>query len=127
MIEKANSLNLVTEFSRINAAAMGESLRSGDLGQELREKLNQSFLLLLKTGVNFQNSLPLALRDIAVVQSAKFQDVGVGKMSIVLNGQLELSDEQVSHLASELNQAQFARGTSLQESPSARSKSTPDR
>jgi hypothetical protein len=128
MVEKANSLKLVTEFSRINAAgAMGESLRSGDLGQELRDKLNQSILSLLKTGVNFQNSLPLAVRNIAVVQSAKFQDVGVGKMSIVLNGQLELSDEQVSHLASELNQAQFAQGTSLQESPAAGSKSIPDR
>lgn len=127
VVEKANSLKLITEISRIKAAGMmAESLRAGDLGQHLHDQVSQSILPALQAGLNFQNTLPPAVREMAAVQSAKFQDVGVGKLGVVLNGRLELSDEQVSHLASELNQSQFAQGTAPA-APSATSRSTPDR
>jgi hypothetical protein len=128
VVEKANVLKVVSEFSKINASGlMNESLRSGLLGEELREKLSQGMLTILETGVKFQGTLPLAIRDIAKVQSAKFKDIGIGKLGGVLEGQLDLTDEQVSHLVSELNQAQFAQGTTPQESPSATPKTDPQR
>lgn len=127
VVEKAN-VKVVSEFSKINASGlMNESLRSGILGEELREKLSQGMLTILETGVKFQGTLPLAIRDIATVQSAKFKDIGIGKLGVVLEGQLDLSDEQVSHLVSELNQAQFAQGTAPQQSPSATPKTDPQR
>jgi len=128
VVEKANTVNLLSEITRINATdVMKESLRSGMLGQELRDKVKQSILSALETGLTFQGRLPLAVRDLATVQHARFQDVGVGRLGAVLEGQLELSDEQVSHLVSELNQAQFAQGSVPRESPSATPKSDPQR
>jgi hypothetical protein len=127
VVEKENFLRLVTELSRINAAGvMGESLRSGNLGEELRDKLSRAILSALQTGINFQNNLPSEVRHVAMVQNAKFQGIGVGKLGVVLDGQLVLSDEQVHHLANELNQAQFAQGTAVTEASSPKSKSTSD-
>jgi len=123
VVDKANALKVRCEFSRINASGvMKESLRNGVQGEELREKLSQSMLAALDAGIQVQGKLPLALRNIALVQSAKFQDVGIGRLGAVLEGQLDLTAEQVSQLVSELNQAQFAQGTAPQETPSGTAK-----
>lgn len=115
VVEKAGSLKLETKFSRINATGMmGESLRSGDLGDELRDKLSQAILSAVQAGANFQKCLPPAVRDLAVAQSARFQDAGVGQLGVVVDGQLEASDEQVNEMASQLNQAMLAQQTASQ-------------
>lgn len=125
-VEKANSLKLATDFARIGASGvMGESLRSGDLGEELRDKLSQAILSAIQAGANVQKYLPPAVRDFAVVQSVKFQDAGVGRLGVVLDGQLEISDEQVNLMASQLNQAMLAQRTA-QEAPAAGHNATPD-
>ena len=127
LVEKANTLKLEAEFSRIVAGgAMGESLRSGDLGQELRDRLAHSILAAVPPGENFQKYLPPAAREFAMVQNAKFQDTGVGKLSVILDGQLDLSDEQVNLMASQLNEARFAQGKAPPQGPAA-GNSAPDR
>ena len=103
VIQKEGSLNLAIEFSRINAGgAMGESLRSGDLGDELRGKLTDVILPVVWAGLNFEKSLPAAVRGSAAVRSARFQDAGVGRLAIEFDGQMEVSDEQVSLMVSQL-------------------------
>jgi len=120
LVGKANTLKLAAEFSRMIAGgAMGESLRSGDLGEELRDKLTHSILSAVPLGENFQNYLPPAAREFAMVQNAKFQDTGVGRLSVILDGQLDLSDEQVNLMASQLNEARFAQGRAPQQGPAA--------
>ena len=110
VVEKGGSVKVTTEFSRIDAAgAMGESLRSGDLGDELREKLSDLILPVVRAGLNVEKSLPPAVRASAAVQSARFQDAGVGRFAIVFDGKLEVSDEQLSLMVSQLNQAAFAQ------------------
>ena len=127
LVGKANTLKLEAELSRIVAGgAMGDSLRSGDLGQELRDKLTHSILSAVPLGENFQKYLPPAAREFAIVQNAKFQDTGVGKLSVILDGQLDLSDEQVNLMASQLNEARFAQGTTPPPGPAGGS-STPNR
>jgi hypothetical protein len=112
VVEKEGSLKLATEFSRIDATgAMGESLRSGDLGDELREKLSDVILPVLRAGLNFDKLLPPAVRGSAGVQSARFKDAGVARFEIVFDGQMDVSDEQVSLMVSQLNQAAFAQGS----------------
>jgi hypothetical protein len=116
VVERGSSLGLKTEFSRIDATGMmGESLRSGDLGDELRDKLSQAILSAVQAGTNFQKCLPPAVRDFAVAQSARFQDAGVGRLGIAVDGQLEASDEQVNLMASQLNQAMLAQQTASQQ------------
>lgn len=46
-----------------------------------------------------------------MIQSAKFQDAGISSLSVVLEGQVEISNQQADLLASELNQALSAPGT----------------
>ena len=111
-VEKANTLKIVTALGRVDATGMlGESLRSGSLGEDLREKVAQSVLSAARAGSDFKITLPPALQNSARIQSAKFQDLGVGGLSVVLDGQIEISNEQADQLASQLNQALSARGT----------------
>lgn len=115
-VDKANSLKLATEFSRIDAkGAMEQSLRSGDLGDELRDRLSQSMLAVMRAGINFEKVLPPAVRDLAAVQNAKFEDGGIGRMDVVFDGQMQISDAQANAMASQLNQAVFAQGAPAQD------------
>ena len=112
LVDRDGSMKLSTAFSRINAAgAMGESLRSGDLGDELRGKLSDVILPVLRAGMNFEKSLPASVRGSTTVQSATFRDAGVGRFEIVFDGQMDVTDEQVSLMVSQLNQAAFAQGS----------------
>jgi hypothetical protein len=112
IVDKPNSLKLQSEFSRIDAGGlMAESLRSGPLGEELRDKLSRSLLSILHDSVDFKKLLPAVVRQLAEVQSAKFEEVGIGKIAVELNGEMKISDEQATLMASQLNQALFAQGS----------------
>ncbi len=97
--------------SRVDATGMmGEALRSGSLGEDLREQAARVVLSGAQAGSNFKITLPLAVQNSAALQSARFQDTGVGSLSVVLGGQVEISNEQADQLASQLNQALSAQG-----------------
>lgn len=107
-------LKIMAAFGRIDATGMmGEALRSGSLGENLRSTAAQSVLTAAQTGSDFKTTLPPAVQNSAVLQSARFQDTGVGTLTIVLDGQLEISNEQADALASQLNQALSAQGAPL--------------
>ncbi|MFZ0859724.1 MAG: hypothetical protein ABR881_21225 [Candidatus Sulfotelmatobacter sp.] len=113
-VEKPNTLKIVATFGRVDATGMmGEALRSGSLGEDLRDTIAQSVLSAAQTGSDFKVTLPAAVRNSAVIQSARFQDTGAGNLTLLLDGQLEISNEQADALASQLNQALSAQGTPL--------------
>ena len=108
----SNSLKLSSEFKRIDASGMlGESLRSGSLGDDLRAAAIQSVLAAMRAGTDLKIALPPAVQNFATIQTAKFQDVGVGGLTVVLAGQVQISNEQANQLAAQLNQALSAQGT----------------
>ena len=110
-VEKPNTLKIATAFGRIDATGMvGESLRSGSLGEDLRDKVAQSVLSAAQTSSDFKITLPPAVQDSAVLQSATFQDAGVGALVLRLDGQVEISNAQADLLAGQLNQALTAKG-----------------
>lgn len=110
--DPSNPLKLAAEFQRIDAGGMlGEALRSGDLGDNLRAKVTQSVLCVVKAAADFKAALPPAVQGSAVLQSMRFQDSGVGRMNSVLTGQVQISNEQANLLASQLNQTLSAQGT----------------
>ena len=90
---------------------LGESLRSGSLGEDLRDQVAHSVLSAARAASDFKITLPPAVQNSAAIQSAKFQDVGAGGLSVVLEGQIEISNEQADQLATQLNQALSAQGT----------------
>jgi hypothetical protein len=122
-----SKLNMAAAFSRIDASGMmADDLRSGDLGDDLRDKVAKALLLAVQSGADFKTTLPQSLQNTATLQSAKFEDGGAGILRMVLTGQVQLSGEQATLLANQLNQALSARAAqSAQVAPS--SASTPAR
>lgn len=105
-----STLSMATAFSRIDAKGMmADDLRSGDLGDDLRDKVAKALLLAVQSGSVFKTTLPQSLQGTASLQSAKFQDGGAGILRMVLTGQVQLSSEQATLLANQLNQELSAR------------------
>jgi hypothetical protein len=102
---QTNALKLNSEFGRIEASGMfADSLRSGDLGDDLRDKVSTSVLAALRTGTEFKTTLPAALENSVAIQNVQFRDAGAGVLNVVLEGKTQISNQQVSLLASQLNQ-----------------------
>ena len=118
-----STLQMASEFKRIAATGMmADDLRSGDLGDDLRDKVAKSMLLAVQIGADFKTTLPQSLRNTATLQSAKFQDGGAGMLRMVLTGEVKLSNEQATVLANQLNQALSAQaGQPVQPVPAAAS------
>jgi len=116
-----STLTMAATFSRIDASGMmADDLRSGDLGDDLRDKVAKLLLLAVQSGVDFKSTLPQSLQNAASLDSAKFQDGGAGILRMVLSGQVQLSNEQATLLANQLNQALSAKaGQAVQPAPPA--------
>lgn len=114
-VDKSNTLKLAAEFSRVDATGMfADSLRSGDLGDDLRSRVSQSMLAALTAGANFNTTLPPALENSAVVKTARFHDRGAGVLGVLFEGQTQISNEQANLLATQLNQALADKAASPQ-------------
>jgi hypothetical protein len=112
LLDNSNNLKVDATFGRIDASGMmGDSLRSGSLGDDLRDKVADVLLSAARTAADFKISLPPAVRNSAAIQSVKFQDYGVGGLAVLLGGQMQISNEQADLLASQLNQALAAQRT----------------
>jgi hypothetical protein len=102
---ESHALKLSSEFSHIDATGMlGDSLRSGSLGEDLRGKVAESVLFAMESGTDFKLTLPPAARESATLQGARFEDAGAGILRVVLDGQVQLSDDQTKALASQLKE-----------------------
>jgi hypothetical protein len=103
-------LQLKTAFGRIGATGMmADSLRNGDLGSGLRDKVAQAFLSAMGTAINFKSTLPAALQG-SKLETAQFGDDGAGDLTLMLQGDAQLSEEQVKSLTTQLNQTLAAEG-----------------
>ncbi len=114
-VGKSNVISLAADFNRIDAhGMMGEALRSGDLGSDLREKAVNLLSSALQACADFNKTLPQSVQGGATLQSVRFQEVGAGGLSVVLEGQVQASNEQVNVLAKQLNQTLSAQGNPAQ-------------
>jgi len=111
-VEKPNTLKVSAAFGRIEANGMfGDSLRAGSLGDDLKDEVAQCVLSAARAVTDFKTTLPPAIQNTVLIQNAKFQNVGVGGLSVAIEGQIELSNAQADQLATRLNQALSAQGT----------------
>jgi len=105
-------LTLVPEITRVAAqGSLRELLRSGDLGATLRDQVAASLLRALQKTADFKTALPPAVQQSATLQRAQFQEAGVDQLSLVLEGQLQLSDVQLGQFTDQLQQRQSAQKT----------------
>jgi hypothetical protein len=108
---EGNSLHFTAKFKRIDASGMmGQELRSGDAGDELREQAAKTILTATLAATDLKKTLPLALQNGAAIQTAKFQSFGTGGVELLEEGPVTLSNAQVAALAAQLNQVPAAPG-----------------
>ncbi len=105
-VEKDNAeLRLVPEVGPIEASgSLGELLRSGPLGDMLREKIRDEILSALQKGTNLSATLPSAIQEYARIQNAQFKDAGSGRLSVVLDGEFRITDQQVQTLSQQVRE-----------------------
>jgi hypothetical protein len=96
-------LRLVSEIGRVDAQGLlGESLRSGSLGDALRDKITESILSTMRQAADFKMTLPPAAQEGATLHRARFEGTGSGKLMAVLDGEIRVSDDKVTSLTSAL-------------------------
>jgi hypothetical protein len=102
-VEERATLRLVPEVESIQAdGSLGELLRSGPIGDMLREKITKALLSALQKGTDRSLTLPPAAQDIAVIDKAEFKDTGSGRLAVVLSGEVQISDKQIQLLRRQL-------------------------
>src|ERR1700688_657460 len=112
-VEPNTGLGLISEITRVDAdGLLRDLLRSGDLGVTLRDQIAASLLSALQKGTDLKATLPAAAQESATIQKAQFQSAGADQLSLVLDGQLQLSDDQTKQFATQLKQRLSAQGTS---------------
>jgi hypothetical protein len=112
-LEQNAGLRLVSEITRVDANGfLRDMLRSGDLGATLRDQIAASLLSALQKGTDLKATLPAAAQESATIQKAQFQTAGADQLSLVLDGQLQLSDDQTKQFATQLKQRLSAQGAS---------------
>jgi len=111
-IQPKPSLHLASEFGRVDADGLfRESLLSGSLGDTVREQVAAALLPAMATAANLKATLPPVAQDSATLRKVQFQDAGAGQLRLVLDGQLQLSDEQTKQFAVQLKQPMSAQQT----------------
>jgi hypothetical protein len=105
-VAEDGTLRMVSQIGQVSAGGLvGDSLRSGTLGEWMREKIAESILTVLRQGGDFRAALPTEARTNATLRRAQFQGTGSGKLMMILNGDIRVSDEQANQLISELGKA----------------------
>lgn len=97
------SLRLVPEIGHVDAEGfLGELLRSGSLGDALRDKITESILSVAQRGADFKTTLPPAAQGNAALRQARFEGTGSGKLKVILDGEIRVSNDKATSLASEM-------------------------
>ncbi|HEY6338724.1 MAG TPA: hypothetical protein VIW68_09545 [Candidatus Sulfotelmatobacter sp.] len=105
-LDPGAGVGLTAEFGRIDAEGLlRESLLSGSLGDTLRQQLAASLLPAVQKASGLKTTLPPALQSFATIRKVEFQDAGAGQLSLVLDGDLHLSEEQTKQFAAQAKQA----------------------
>jgi hypothetical protein len=109
-VTEDGALKMTGQVSRVEGGGLvGDLLRTGALGESMRDKISDLVLSVLREAGDFREALPTATRNYAVLRRMQFQGMGSGKLIAVLNGEIKVPNEQMASLTSELEQASQER------------------
>lgn len=101
--ENHTELRLLAELGSIEAdGSLGELLRTGNFGVLLRDKIQTAILSKVQKGLDLATILPPVLQGCVTIQDARFRDGGCGRLLAVLDGQIQITDEQLRTLSKQL-------------------------
>jgi len=105
-VDGGNTLRLQADVTSIEAGGpLGELLRSGTLGDALREKIRATLVSALRKTTDPKATLPPAVQAIIALQSAEFGDGGGGRLRLSLSSEIRISGEQARGLLERLKPA----------------------
>jgi hypothetical protein len=115
------TLHLTPKIARVDAeGSLGESLRSGSLGDMLRDKVSEAVLSAVRQGGDFKAILPASAQGNVTLRRAEFEGTGAGRVVAVLDGDIRVSNESATALTNELKASELkARSSSQSASQSA--------
>jgi hypothetical protein len=109
-VDPAQGVQVSSSIERVAASGMlGDALQSGDLGDDLRRESAAALLAAIRAGLDFKTTLPPALQTGPTLEVVRFRDGGAGVLSLMVEGRMQLSDDQASQLAAQLNQTLSAQ------------------
>jgi hypothetical protein len=97
---EANHVSLHAEVEKIDAdGSLGEVLRSGSLGDSIRQKIAASIESAIEQAVNPKSTLPPQIQSAATLQTVQFEDGGAGRLHVLVAGEVHISPEQFQAIA----------------------------
>lgn len=84
--------------------SLGELLRSGTLGEMLQEKIRNAILSALQKGTDLSTTLPPAVQGYAKIKDARFKDGGNGRLLVLLDGEIKITNEQIQALSKQVKE-----------------------
>jgi len=103
--EDSTELRLVPEVGPIQAdGSLGALLRSGTLGDMLREKIRIAILSAMQKGTDLSATLPPAVQGYAKIKDARFKDGSDGRLLMLLDGEIKITNEQIQALSKQVKE-----------------------
>jgi hypothetical protein len=98
------AIHMSVSVEAVNAEGLlGELLRTGPVGSLVRNKVDAMIGEALQNGTRLTAALPPVAQPFARLESVAFRDAGDGRLAVVLDGDLRISDSQIAGLASQLS------------------------
>jgi hypothetical protein len=95
VVEANRTVRLAPEVGRIDAdGSLGELLRSGTLGDRVREKIEESMVNSIQKAANLVGTLPASIQQRVSIQQARFADAGSGRIAVVVTGDVRMTAQQ---------------------------------
>jgi hypothetical protein len=97
------ALRLIPELGPIQAdGTLGELLRAENIGEILRDKIQDAILAAMQKGLDLNAILPPAIQGDVTIQDAQFKDAGSGRLIVTLDGVVQITDDQLQDLEKQL-------------------------
>jgi len=88
-VAEGKSLRLAAEVVSIDASGpLADLLRSGSLGDAVREKIRASLVTALQKCTDFEATLPEVIEEHAVIGGAEFRDGGEGRLILQVESEI---------------------------------------
>jgi hypothetical protein len=111
MIAEDGTVRLAPSISRVDAQGLiGDQLRSGSVGETVRDKIADAVLSAVRGGADYKAMLPPSARGNVMLRHAEFEGTGSGQLRIVLLGEIHVAGDKLNSLISELKAGQ-SKGT----------------
>ena len=92
-------LRLNPELGPIEAdGSLGEVLRLGNVGDLVRDKIQETVLAAVQKGTDLGATLPAEVQEHVTIQDVAFHDAGNGHLLLTIDGDAQLTNEELQAL-----------------------------